>query len=826
MCGLIHKKCFSREAAPFYRRPAIPVCLTFIGGIAIAEAFPSFMGVALVVLVGTAIWLGSALIQGRPMRWAPLLAVLAAGYLSLTPWVACHHGAEHVTRFLDDGYWRVRARVVDRPLCRLGRTRFVVAAETLSREGVARKVDGQLQVTVMGEVAPRPDDEVIFSAHLRAFRNFRNPGGFDYRRHMVFKGIHASAWVKAERLVIDSRPRSRSLPWLVDDARTWLGRILDRIGKETPEETAVLKALVYGDRSGIDNDLRQRFNLAGAGHLLAISGLHVGIVATLAFGLFQWIFSFSEALLWRGWSRRWAAGATLIPVVAYGILAGMSPSTQRAVIMVAVFLLAVMLGRTLDTLNTLAVAALTILMAFPPALFSISFQLSFVAVLAIVVGMRRFGIVYDRQASLARKAFLWLSRGLAVSTLAIVGTAPVVLHDFNQIAIVGIVANLVLVPLIGFLVVPLGLLFSLMAAPLLPVAQVGFQFCLWLIHLSLIAVDGFASLPFGAFHAVTPSLVEIVLYYVALWAVLNLSKKVMASWVLAGVVVAGVGDGLYWCHQRFWHDDFRVTAIDVGQGGATLLEFPGGKTMLIDGGGFSDNRVFDVGQRVVAPFLWRKKIASVDVLVLSHPDTDHLGGLIFIARHFNAKALWTNGDANTTWGYDELMRVCRERGIPVRTVDAGVGERAFGKVALSVLHPPSGEGPKVGADSPDSRNNASLVIKASFGETAFLFTGDITDQSEKDLVRRNADQLASTVLFVPHHGSRTSSSSALIAAVRPEIAVASAGAGNPFGFPHGEVVERYRLAGCRFLCTGTDGAITLFSDGENVRRKRNSVWGG
>ena len=227
-------------------------------------------------------------------------------------------------------------------------------------------------------------------------------------------GIHGSTWVRAEELKIDPQRPSFSVDRLIQDARRRLGRIIDAAtGGDATDEKAVLKALVFGDRSGIGDDLRQRFNRSGVGHLLAISGLHVGIVAMLTFGVFRWLSSFCSPLLWRGSGRRLAAGATLFPVLAYGMLAGMSPSTQRAVIMVAVFLAALLLGRSRDTLNTLAVAALVILVIFPPALFSISFQLSFAAVLAIVVGIQKFKITRDTADRPARNAAKWLMGGSA-----------------------------------------------------------------------------------------------------------------------------------------------------------------------------------------------------------------------------------------------------------------------------------------------------------------------------------------------------------------------------------------------------------------------------
>ena len=810
---------FKRSVTPF-DRPVIPLVLALMAGIIIAEARPGSHIAVLALLMVASIRMVHCLYRRRSSVWAPLIAALAAGYLSLMPWIAPRYGPSHVTRFLDSGRWQIRARVVDQPVYRLGRTRCIAAVQRLSREKHSYRVSGRIRLTVMGNAALMPGDRVAFTAPLRAFHNFRNPGGFDYCRYMAFQRIHGSAWVRLDKLSIDSRSRSPSMGRLVQDARRQLARMIDASGDPgKADEQSVLKALVVGDRSGIDDDLRQRFNRAGVGHLLAISGLHVGIVATLAFGLFRWLFSFIPALLWRGWGRAWAAGATLFPVLVYGLLAGMSPSTQRAVIMVAVFLFSLMLGRSRDTLNTLAVAALVILIVFPPSLFSISFQLSFAAVLAIVVGMQQLGLGRDPGEHWARKTARWLIGSVLVSVLAVAGTTPVVLYHFNQTSLVGVAANVLLIPLVGFVVVPMGLLCAMMSFLLEPLAMLGFQVVLAIVHTAMMIINALSAFPFAALYTVSPSVLEIGVYYAAGWALLNWRRISIAPWILAMAMIIAVGDGLYWTYQRFWHRDFRVTAIDVGQGTSTLMQFPGGSVMLMDGGGFSDNRIFDMGQRVVAPLLWRWKIARVDILALSHPNADHLNGLIFIARHFHIRELWINGDVNTTWGYKALMDVCQEEGIAVRILDTRTRDRTVGGVTLSVLHPPPGYAVKVGADQQERRNSASLVIHARFEKTAFLLTGDITAEAENAMVQREGTRLASTVLFAPHHGSRTSSSASLIAAVQPQTVVISAGVNNRFGFPHTEVLDRYRGAGCRIWCTCTHGAIILSSDGNQVYRK-------
>jgi competence protein ComEC len=361
-------------------------------------------------------------------------------------------------------------------------------------------------------------------------------------------------------------------------------------------------------------------------------------------------------------------------------------------------------------------------------------------------------------------------------------------------------------------------LLSALAAVISPTAAIfGFWLTIKILHLALLGVDFFAGWSFAAVNTVTPSILEIVLYYLAGWALLNLRATTAATWVLAAALTLGGADGIYWSYQRFWHRDFKVMAIDVGQGTSTLMELPGGEVMLDDGGGFSDNRLFDMGRLVLAPLLWRKKIATVDIMILSHPDADHLNGLIYVARHFHVRELWTNGDINNTVGYQELMEACREKAIVVRKLNADACKTIIGGVGFAILNPPAGAFVRAEDTDHDARNNGSLVVKATFGKTAFLLPGDIMARGERSMVHREAGALASTVLFAPHHGSLTSSTPALINAVSPKVVVISAGAGNRFGFPDPTVTARYRQAGCRILCTAALGAISMRSNGKTVQ---------
>jgi competence protein ComEC len=284
--------------------------------------------------------------------------------------------------------------------------------------------------------------------------------------------------------------------------------------------------------------------------------------------------------------------------------------------------------------------------------------------------------------------------------------------------------------------------------------------------------------------------------------------------LLVFCLAAGCADAGYWLYQRFWYRELRMTLLDVGQGSAALLELPGGRTVLVDGGGFADNTAFDIGAAVVAPFLWRNKIATVDTLILTHPNSDHLNGLIFIAENFSVGALWENGEPWSSPGYQALMRAVSERGIPRPRFAEIPREATINGVRLEVLYPPADflarrETERFRRDE----NNNSLVTRFSFGEVSILLPGDIMRPAEKELVSMAGDRLKSRVLIAPHHGSRTSSSEEFVSAVAPQAVLISCADRPGSGIPHAQTLERYAARGARIYRTDRNGAIRLTTDG-------------
>ncbi len=253
----------------------------------------------------------------------------------------------------------------------------------------------------------------------------------------------------------------------------------------------------------------------------------------------------------------------------------------------------------------------------------------------------------------------------------------------------------------------------------------------------------------------------------------------------------------------------------MGQGSSALVEMPEGFNLLIDGGGFSDNSVFDIGERVIAPLLWRKKIKTIDTIILSHPNSDHLNGLLYIAENFNVKRVWANCDIADTIGYRKFMEIIKKKAIHMPEFKDISRTHFINGAQLDFLYPPS--------DYMDNNkrtwsnlNNNSLVIKVEFGSKSFLFPGDIMTKAEKELVAISGDNLKSDILIAPHHGSKTSNSEFFIDSVNPEIVIFSSGWRNRYRFPQPSVLEKYKERGCRILRTDSHGAVTISTDGNSL----------
>jgi competence protein ComEC len=606
---------------------------------------------------------------------------------------------------------------------------------------------------------------------------------------------------------------------------SWRNHIRQFLEREAnPLSSGISKALVLGNQEDIPEEVKEHFIITGIAHLLAISGDHLGIVALLSFSLLTWILKRSEYLLLTIDIKKWAAALTLPCLLLYTFIAGGGISVIRATIMVITFFFSILFNRERNLLHTLALAAFLILIFSPPSLFDVSFQLSFLAVLSILYlvpgilrGLKHEGLFLFTKTSWKKIILRYILLSLLVTGVAIWGTAPFVALHFNRFSAIGFFTNLLFIPWVGFFIVPLSLIASLFSFFFYPFASLLIHINDLIILILLKVVAFFASIPYASIFVSTPTVFEIILFYLLLFCAVHLRKRKKIRYIFAGLCIVFILNLAFWNLKDLFQKDLRLTFIDVGHGDSILIEFPKGKRMLIDGGGLYEDR-FDIGKNVIAPFLWKKKIRRIDTLVLTHPDPDHLKGLNFIASQFSIGQFWDNSFWTESEPYLQLKKILVENKIKTQSLNEEIPSQIINGVEISFLNPPALNATQRKVRNLWDLNNSSLVMKLRFKNVSALLAGDIGKEAEGRMLRKDVS-LRADILKIPHHGSSSSSSPLFLERVKPTYAILSVGERNIGRLPHPEVLKRYLQWGSRILRTDKHGAITVITDGENIEVK-------
>jgi competence protein ComEC len=806
------------------RLPLIPIFIVYTLGIYFGHfdlPFPS-QGWIFLLLTLLGFWILLLAMKRTQMgSWIAFFIFFLLGIFSIQLYLHPQNFSSHVSHFT--GLDRISLEgIIDRPPeTSRGRTQLLIRSQKIILSNRHIPVDGLLLIFLKEEDSSiRVGDRLRFLCKLYPPHGFHNLGGFSYERHLAFERIHTIGFLSEEKGWVKLGEGFKN-PFLLQ-MESWRDHIRDFLNREAnPPTSSIFKALVLGEQGDIPEDVKECFILTGTAHLLAISGDQFGIVALLSFSLLIWILKRSEFLLLSISVKKWAAGLTIPCIILYAFIAGGGISVIRAAIMVITFLLSILLNRERDLLHTLALAAFLILVFSPPSLFDVSFQLSFLAVLSILYlvprileGFKQEGISILLKTSWKKNIFKYIMLSLLVTGVAILGTAPFVALHFNRFSPIGFFTNLFIIPWVGFLIVPLSLTASIFSFFFTPLATflININGFITLILLRVLAF--FASLPFASFFVSTPTVFEIVLFYILLFLVVHLKKRKSARYLFWGLCVVLVLDLTYWNLKDLFQKDLRLTLIDVGHGDSILIEFPKGEKMLMDGGGLHEDR-FDIGKKVIAPLLWKKKIRRIDTLILTHPDPDHLKGLIFIASQFSIGQFWDNGYQTESESYLQLKKILGERMIKTQSLDEETPSQMINGVEISFLNPPAWKTTQRKVQNPRDLNNSSLVMKLRFRDVSVLLAGDIGKEAEERMLRKGYP-LRADILKIPHHGSSSSSSLLFLERVKPSYAILSVGERNIGRLPHPEVLKRYRQLGSRILRTDKHGAITVITDGEKI----------
>lgn len=729
------------------------------------------------------------------------LAALALGFCWAHLWV-CALLCNPFPDVLAQQDLTIVGRIASLPDATADRTRFLFDVDSVLDAGSPIQFSGRVRLSWYQD-APHLEagERWRFRARLKPPHGFVNPGGFDYERWLFRQQVKATGYVRTQE-----RPQRLDAGaggyWLT----RWRQRLRERLHEGLPSGVgaALVPALVIGDRSGLTPAQWSVFSRTGTSHLIAISGLHVGLVSAALFWLARRAWARLPSLALRVAAPRAAAVAAVLAALAYAALAGFSISTQRALAMLAVVLVAIVAGRTLRASSALMLALAAVLLIDPAAVLDYGFWLSFgaVAVLLYALGWR-----------LGPPG--WIARWGAAQWAVALGLLPLLIAFFGRASLIAPLVNLIAVPLFGLLL------------PMILLASLAFLLTGW--ALPLLAVDWLLSHGYSllANAASLP------------WASMTLGGRPDWVWGIAGLgtllLLAPRGLPGRWLGVVLLvplvlmrppgpaPGELEVTLLDVGQGLAAVIRTHRHTLVYDTGPGFRSG--FNTGEAVIAPYLQHLGIGRIDLLMISHADQDHAGGLQGLLALVTAERIFSGEPDRIKATIGPLIQ--EEPSNPLQAKKRQEHSNQSGDqsddesqalhiepcrrgqrwhwdgVDFAILHPSKGA---------ETGNNSSCVLRISIGETALLWPGDAEASVEQQLSQRDGELLTSAVLVAGHHGSASSTTEGFLQAVSPQLVLFTMGWKNRYGFPAESVRERVVASGAASLDTASAGAIQLRVD--------------
>ncbi|MFC1942077.1 DNA internalization-related competence protein ComEC/Rec2 [Chloroflexota bacterium] len=720
----------------------------------------------------------------------------------------------------DRGSVEIKGTVVGDPDVRDKNTRLNLSVTEINLDGGWHDVDGTALIFVPRYPAYKYGDGLLVMGELKTPPMLDD---FDYRGYLAHQGIHATMLYPGIEL-LDDREGFKPLAWVY----SLRGHLAQNLARVLPEPQASLaQGIVLGIRGNIPQSLRNDFASSGTAHLLAISGLHLSIMAGILLSVGIWLFGR------RYYLYVWLA---LVAIWLYVLITGMHLPVIRSAIMASLFLVAELLGRQRSAIVALTFAAAIMVGVHPYILGDASFQLSFLAMAGLVFLFPVFrnlgrGVVVK---TLGEEGVAVSLANIAVDSLsvtlgAVIAVWPVVAYYFGIISLAGPLATFLTLPALPGVIV-IGILTAVLGSIALTVAQVMGWFAWIFLSYMILVVNGLAAPSISSVEADSINVNFIWGYYLFLAAgiwlnsqrkkILNLVPGTAArlrsgvsvspgitarrKWIILPLLVIAV---LVSCTAAMMPDtDLHVAFLDVGEGDAILVQ-KGSQQVLVDGGSSPQAISMELGRQM--PF-WDR---TIDVLVLTHPHNDHLAGLVEVLRRYRVGQVISPALDYDSTVYDEWLRLIKENNIKHTVARVGQQIDLGDGVIMKVLNPPAVL--FTGTDS-DIDNNG-VVMRLSTGDISFLFTGDMMREAERELMRRRSD-LSSTVLKVAHHGADTSTTLDFLAVVNPQVAVISVGEDNRYGHPGDEVISRLeqKLGGENIYRTDEHGTIELTTNGERL----------
>lgn len=628
-------------------------------------------------------------------------------------------------------------------------------------------------------------DSLYIEGEFKQPEEARNYKGYNYKQYLKTKKIIGTVELEKVKILKSSNGS------FIHNIQKYIRDTIN--GTLTDEEGNLLLAILLGDKDKLSEDIQESFKTSNLSHMLAVSGAHVSyIILGLTYVLQNSIIGKKNGKI-----------VCIIFLLAFMAITNFTPSVTRACIMAILTLLSSIIYRKSDVYTNISVAALITLIFNPYSLLDLGFQLSYGGTIGIIIFIKR---IQEKKSN--SKVINYIKQMALVSIYANIIIIPIMMYHFNTVSFTFIISNIMASPILGIIVIT-GFLFIITSITVKPLTRLIAIFIKPILSILIKISQICSKLPFSNILVVTPYMFNVISYYAIILYCIKSKKNNKCKIIICLLIVLILINFIIYIFPQ----KLRIFFIDVGQGDSTLIITPDKKTVLIDGGG-SDS--FDVGEKVLLPYLLDRRILKVDYVLISHFDTDHCGGILTIMEKVKVKNIIISEQAEHSENYERFKKLMIHK--KIRLIEVKKGDKIkIGRYSeFKILFPTS----RLLSENP--LNNNSIVAQFNYNNFKMLFTGDIEKLAEQQILKTEKAEIRADILKVAHHGSKTSSIPEFIKAVKPKIALIGVGKNNTFGHPNQQTIKNLENIKCRIYRTDLQGEIIIKIDQKgrmNVKSK-------